>query len=213
MKIAIIDYGMGNLFSVLSAINRAEPKAQTILATSQSDIQAADRIILPGQGAVGGLMRRLREQNLLAPLIEAAHNKPFFGMCLGPQAMLEHSAENGGVDTLGLIPGVCEHFSNLFAPLSATERQSLKIPHMGWNQVTQNTHPLWDNIAPDSWFYFVHSYYLKPTSTAHVAGTVEYGRSVTAAIMKENCFGVQFHPEKSAQAGLQLLKNFCHWNP
>lgn len=210
--VAVIDYGMGNLFSVCSALRRAAPEATVTIASTPAAIAAADRVIFPGQGAIKGAMTALAENDLLEPLQQAAREKPFFGMCLGPQAMLSHSTENGGVDALGIIPGNALHFREIAKQLPAD--QAIKVPHMGWNQVTQAaTHPLWDGIADNSWFYFVHSYYMVPEQSAHVTGQTDYGLPICAAIGRDNCFGVQFHPEKSAEAGLRLLHNVCHWQP
>lgn len=209
--VAVIDYGMGNLFSVCSALQRAAPEARVVVADTPAAISAADRIIFPGQGAIKGAMEAIEQHNLLDALQCAAREKPFFGMCLGPQAMLSHSTENGGVDALNIIPGNSQHFREIAQQLSG--EHSIKIPHMGWNQVSQNQHALWDGINDNSWFYFVHSYYMVPERSEHIMGHVEYGMPVCAAIGHENCFGVQFHPEKSAEAGLRLLHNVCHWQP
>ena len=220
MKIAVIDYGMGNLFSVMSALRRAEPLAEVTLANTPEAINAADRVILPGQGAIKGCMNALAEQNMLEAIHSAAENKPFFGMCLGPQVMLSHSEENGGVDALGIIEGTALHLSEITKQYNAEthneahdETRRLKIPHMGWNQVQHFDHELWNGISQQSWFYFVHSYFMLPSEPETVAASCEYGANICVAIAKENCFGVQFHPEKSAENGLRLLHNFCHWQP
>jgi glutamine amidotransferase len=207
-RIAIIDYGMGNLHSVARAVAHCAPDA-AIDVTDRADlIDAADRVIFPGQGAAAACMAALREHRLIEPLRKAASEKPFLGICMGMQVLLEHSAENGGVDCLGLIPGEVRSFAKHI------ERGSgLKIPHMGWNQVSQHRdHPLWQGIADDSRFYFVHSYFVDCAEDSDITGSTHYGVDFTSALGRDNLFAVQCHPEKSADCGLQLLTNFINWN-
>lgn len=211
-SIAIIDYGMGNLRSVAKALEHVAPSVRVAITHRPEVILAADRVVFPGQGAIGDCMRALRQGGLLEVIKQAAATKPFLGLCLGPQALLEFSEENGGTPCLRVLPGRVVRFENALRDPVTGER--LKIPHMGWNQVHQRiSHPLWAGIAQDSRFYFVHSYYPQPADPAIVAGTTSYGVDFAAAIAKDNIFAVQFHPEKSAQAGLRLLANFIDWNP
>ena len=210
-SIAIIDYGMGNLRSVAKALEHVAPSARVIVTQDRGDILRADRVVFPGQGSIRDCMRELAHWNLVEVVREAALDKPFLGLCLGPQALLEFSEENGGVECLGALPGRVIWFGELHDPATG---ERLKVPHMGWNQVRQQgDHPLWRGIAQDSRFYFVHSYYLRPADPALVAGRTDYGFEFASAIARDNIFAVQFHPEKSAQAGLRLLANFVDWNP
>jgi glutamine amidotransferase len=210
-RIAIIDYGMGNLRSVAKALEHVAPRAQVIVTHDRAAIRHADRVVFPGQGSIRDCLRELAHWDLLDVVREAALNKPFLGLCLGPQALLDFSEENGGVECLKVLPGRVVWFGELRDPASG---ERLKVPHMGWNQVHQlNDHPLWRGIPQDSRFYFVHSYYLQPADAALTVGRTEYGFGFTSAIARDNLFAVQFHPEKSAQAGLQLLANFADWHP
>lgn len=210
-RIAIIDYGMGNLRSVAKALEHVAPQAQVIVTHDRSTILHADRVVFPGQGSIRDCLRELAHWDLLEVVREAALNKPFLGLCLGPQAMLEFSEENGGVECLNVLPGRVVWFGELHDPASG---ERLKVPHMGWNQVHQlSDHPLWRDIPQDSRFYFVHSYYLQPADAALTVGRTHYGFGFASAIARNNLFAVQFHPEKSAQAGLRLLANFADWNP
>lgn len=207
--IAVVDYGMGNLRSVAKALERVAPSQRVVISQRGEEILAADRVVLPGQGAMGACMAALRAGELVEPILAAAKTKPFLGICLGPQALLDFSEENQGIKCLGVLPGrVCHFAGRLDHGYS-----DLKIPHMGWNQVRQSPHPLWDGIGSESWFYFVHSFYLSPSDPDLVAGTAHYGFDFAAAIARDNIFAVQFHPEKSAQAGLRLLANFSGWAP
>jgi len=211
--IAVVDYGMGNLRSVAQAVRTAAQGAandwQVHVTHQPETVRAAQRIILPGQGAMPECMRALHQSGLLQAVHEAAQNKPLFGICVGMQMLLEHSAE-GDVACLGLMAGQVQAFD--FAhPLQDESR--LKVPHMGWNRVRQTPHPLWQGIADDSWYYFVHSFYACPHAAQHIAGHSQYGHPFAAAIARDNLFATQFHPEKSAAAGLALLRNFLHWNP
>ena len=209
--VAVIDYGMGNLHSVASALEHVG--ADEVLVTHDAQlIRKADRVVFPGVGAIRDCMaesRRLGCDKLLADALTAQH-KPVLAICVGMQALLTHSEENGGVDCLDIIPGEVRFFGS---PLVDAEGQRLKVPHMGWNQVRQvGTHPLWQGIADNTRFYFVHSYYVDASQRELLAGSVQYGVSADAALARDNLFAVQFHPEKSHTAGLQLLRNFVEWN-
>ena len=210
-SIAIIDYGMGNLRSVAKALEHVAPQARVIVTQNRHDILQADRVVFPGQGSIRDCMRELAHWNLMEVVRDAALGKPFLGLCLGPQALLDFSEENDGVDGLGVLPGRVVRFAD---PRDPATGERLKVPHMGWNQVRQaGDHPLWRGIAQDSRFYFVHSYYLRPADATLVVGWTHYGFEFASAIARDNIFAVQFHPEKSAQAGLRLLANFVDWNP
>lgn len=211
-RIAVIDYGMGNLHSVVKALEHVAPAARVTLARDAQALRAADRVVFPGQGAIGHCMHELARLDLVEPLRAAARSKPFLGMCLGPQALMDFSEENGGVTALGVFAGRVVRFDEHLTDAASGAR--LKIPHMGWNQVWQTRpHALWDGIASGSRFYFVHSYYLQPADAAVVVGETSYGIDFATAIARDNLFAVQFHPEKSARAGLRLLANFVAWNP
>lgn len=210
-SIAIIDYGMGNLRSVAKALEYVAPRARVLVTQDRRDILHADRVVFPGQGSIRDSMRELVHWGLLDVVREAALGKPFLGLCLGPQALLEFSEENGGTQCLSLLPGRVVWFGELRDPVT---NERLKVPHMGWNQVRQlRDHRLWRGIPQDSRFYFVHSYYPQPADESLVAGRTWYGFDFASAIARDNIFAVQFHPEKSAQAGLRLLANFADWNP
>ena len=210
-SIAIIDYGMGNLRSVAKALEHVAPQARVIVTQNRHDILQADRVVFPGQGSIRDCMRELAHWNLVEVVRDAALGKPFLGLCLGPQALLDFSEENDGVAGLGVLPGRVVRFADPRDPITG---ERLKVPHMGWNQVRQaRDHPLWRGIPQDSRFYFVHSYYLQPADTTLVVGWTHYGFEFASAIARDNIFAVQFHPEKSAQAGLRLLANFVDWNP
>lgn len=209
--VAVIDYGMGNLHSVAKALEHVKPEVTVIVTADHDAIMAADHVILPGVGAIRDCIaeiRRLDVDQIVKEVIAAG--TPFLGICVGLQSLLSHSEENGGVDCLGVFDGNTLHFGNNLCD-DAGER--LKVPHMGWNQVQQaQTHPLWDGIADNTRFYFVHSYYVRSTKPEVVAATGHYGVEFHAALAHENVFAVQFHPEKSQNAGLQLLKNFLNWD-
>ncbi len=210
-SIAIIDYGMGNLRSVAKALEQVAPQARVWVTQQRRDVLHADRVVFPGQGSIRDCMRELARWDLIEVVQDAARSKPFLGLCLGPQALLDFSEENGGVEGLKVLPGRVRWFGELRDPVSG---ERLKVPHMGWNQVRQTqNHPLWAGIAQDSRFYFVHSYYLQPADETLVAGQTCYGFAFASAIARDNLFAVQFHPEKSAQAGLRLLANFAAWRP
>lgn len=208
--LAVIDYGMGNLHSVASALSHVAPEQQVVVTADPAVVAAADRVIFPGVGAIRDCMAEIKRLNFDKLLREQiATGKPVLGICVGMQALMDHSEENGGVDCIGILPGKVKFFGEHHRD---AEGKSLKVPHMGWNQVHHNDHPLWAGIAQDSRFYFVHSFYIHADDPALVAATCDYGLQFHAALARDNLFAVQFHPEKSHTAGLQLLKNFTVWN-
>jgi glutamine amidotransferase len=210
IDIAVVDYGMGNLRSVAKALEHVAPTKLISVTSDPAAIRAAGRIVFPGQGAMPDCMREMDARGLRAPLLEAARNKPFLGLCIGLQMLFEHS-EEGDTPGLGVLPGKVVRFPAALALSGQGEK--LKVPHMGWNQVYQAmSHPLWDGIADGSRFYFVHSYYVDTPDQGLVAGTSRYPSSFTCAVARNNIFAVQFHPEKSQSAGLRLLSNFVSWN-
>lgn len=210
-KIVVVDYGMGNVRSVAQALRAVAPEAEVLISGSIADIQSADRLVLPGQGAMPDCMRSLHESGVQDALLRAAREKPLFGVCVGEQMLFDISAE-GNTPCLGLLPGKVVRF-DLSGQLQE-DGSRYKVPQMGWNRVRQaRPHPLWNGIADDSYFYFVHSYFVQAEHEQDVVGTTEYGQVFTSAVARENIFATQFHPEKSAAAGLQLYKNFVHWNP
>lgn len=209
--VAIVDYGMGNLRSVAKAVEHVAADVVVKITADPADVAAAGRVIVPGQGAMPDCMRELRARGLAAAVVRAAGEKPFLGICIGQQMLFEHS-EEGDIDGLGLLAGRVLRFPA--AALQDANGLALKVPHMGWNQVRQLApHPLWHNIADGERFYFVHSYYVEPATSETIAGATDYGIRFTSAVAHANLFAVQFHPEKSAAAGLQLLANFLQWNP
>lgn len=209
-KIAILDYGMGNLHSVASALDKVAPGEEAVLATTPEQARDADRLIVPGVGAIRDCMAGFVDagfEPLLRQVIESG--LPVLGICVGMQLMMRHSEENNGVDCLGLFPRPVKFFGQDLHE----DGERLKVPHMGWNQVVQKSpHPLWSGIEDGSRFYFVHSYYVPAEDNEGIAGQADYGVTLAAAIARENIFATQFHPEKSADAGLQLLKNFVGWD-
>ncbi|MEY3789207.1 MAG: hypothetical protein RLZ09_43 [Pseudomonadota bacterium] len=210
-KIVVVDYGMGNLRSVAQALMHVAPEAEVTVSAEADAIRAADRIVLPGQGAMPDCMQSLRDSGLLEALMEAVRNKPLFGVCVGEQ-MLFDSSEEGDARCLGLLPGKVVKFQ-LDGQIQP-DGSRFKVPQMGWNQVRQRKpHPIWDGVADGSYFYFVHSYYAVPDQMDHALGETVYGLPFCCAAGRDNIFATQFHPEKSASAGLQLYKNFVHWNP
>lgn len=216
--IAIVDYGMGNLRSVYQAFHHVAPDANVLIARKPEEILAAERVVLPGQGAMPDCMKHLEESGLLEALLDAAKNKPLLGVCVGEQMLLDRSAEVRTTDNapwttcLGLIPGEVRRF-DLAGQLQA-DGLAYKVPHMGWNQVRQDReHPIWDGIPDMASFYFVHSYYVVPQRTEDIAGSTQYGDWFTSALARDNIFATQFHPEKSAEYGLRLYKNFVSWQP
>lgn len=208
--VAVVDYGMGNLRSVVKALEHVAPADTRVrLVEGADDILEADRVVFPGQGAARDCMAALRDRELIPVLTEAATTRPFLGICMGLQVLMDRSDENGGTDCLGLIAGGVRRFEDHQID---EQGQRLKIPHMGWNQVHQTrAHPLWDGIEQDSRFYFVHSYHVVPSSLQVVAGTTQYGLPFASAVAQDLIFAIQCHPEKSAAPGLTLLKNFMHW--
>jgi len=194
---------MGNLRSVSKAIERVAPQAQVRVTATPEDILSSDRVVVPGQGAMPDCMRQLAASGAREAVVEAARARPFLGICIGLQMLFEHG-EEGDTPGLGLLGGEVPRF----------RLTGLKIPHMGWNEVTQSRpHALWAGIPDSSRFYFVHSYYPAPRDAALTAATTVYGRPFTCAVARDNIFAVQFHPEKSQSAGLQLLSNFVRWRP
>ncbi|QBQ53736.1 imidazole glycerol phosphate synthase subunit HisH [Nitrosococcus wardiae] len=204
-SIAVIDYGMGNLRSVSKALEQVADKVRVEVTSAPQRIRAADRVVFPGVGAIRDCMNELRHLNLDTIVTQCAADRPFLGICLGMQALLDLSEENQGTSCLGVLPGQVRHFD--------VAEKHLKVPHMGWNQVHQtHTHPLWRDIPQDCRFYFVHSYYTVPGEPSLIAGCTDYSTSFASALAQDNIFAVQFHPEKSQKYGLQLLANFLTWN-
>lgn len=209
MTVAVIDYAMGNLHSVVKALEHVTD-APVRLSDDPAVIAGAERVVFPGQGAARDCMRAIDAHGLRDSIVRAAREKPFLGICMGMQVLVEHSEENGGTDCLGLFPGQVRYFGD---DLRDASGERLKVPHMGWNRIHQTRdHPLWEGIDNDSRFYFVHSYYLATESPDLEVGHCSYGREFTCAIARDNVFALQSHPEKSADAGLRLLKNFVNWN-
>ncbi|NYE62685.1 glutamine amidotransferase [Duganella sp. 1224] len=210
-KIVVVDYGMGNLRSVAQALRAVAPEAHVLISGAVADIASADRIVLPGQGAMPDCMRSLRESGVQDALLTAARNKPLMGVCIGEQMLFDMS-EEGNAAGLGLLPGKVVRFQ--LDGQTQEDGSRFKVPQMGWNQVMQTTsHPMWQDIPDNAWFYFVHSYFAQPEQAAHTVGQTVYGAPFSCAVARDNIFATQFHPEKSAAAGLQLYKNFVHWNP
>jgi imidazole glycerol-phosphate synthase subunit HisH len=216
--IAIVDYGMGNLRSVYQAFHHVAPDANVLIAHTPEEILTAERVVLPGQGAMPDCMKHLEESGLLEALLEAAKNKPLLGVCVGEQMLFDQSAEvrtssnTLWTPCLGLIPGEVRRFE--LAGKMQPDSSAYKVPHMGWNQVRQDSqHPLWSGIPDLTSFYFVHSYFVVPQRKEDTAGSTEYGDWFTSAVAKDNIFATQFHPEKSAEYGLKLYKNFLSWQP
>jgi len=194
---------MGNLKSVSKALEHVAPKDQVVVTADPEAIRSADRVVVPGQGAMPDCMRRLSESGAKDAVVAAARQKPFLGLCIGVQMLFERG-EEGNTPGLGLLPGDVPRFRN----------DVVEVPHMGWNRVRQaRSHPIWGGIPDRSWFYFVHSYYPAPRDGALTAATSEHGVVFTCAVARDNIFAVQFHPEKSASAGLRLLSNFVNWRP
>jgi glutamine amidotransferase len=203
LRIAVVDYGMGNLRSVSKAIERVAPQALVRVTAAAEEILSSDRVVVPGQGAMPDCMRQLAASGARDAVVEAARARPFLGICIGLQMLFEHG-EEGDTPGLGVLAGEVPRF----------RLTGLKIPHMGWNEVAQSRpHALWAGIPDSSRFYFVHSYYPAPRDAALTAATTVYGRPFTCAVARDNIFAVQFHPEKSQSAGLQLLSNFVRWRP
>ncbi|NHZ33128.1 imidazole glycerol phosphate synthase subunit HisH [Massilia rubra] len=210
-KIVVVDYGMGNLRSVAQALRAVAPEADVLISGAVADIDSADRIVLPGQGAMRDCMASLRQSGVEEALLRAAKTRPIMGVCVGEQMLFDVS-EEGDTPGLALLPGKVVRF-RLDGRLQP-DGSRFKVPQMGWNRVKQvRQHPLWQGILDDSYFYFVHSYYVQPDDTSLTAGETDYGAPFCCAVARDNIFATQFHPEKSAGAGLQLYKNFVHWNP
>ena len=215
--VAIVDYGMGNLRSVTQAVMHAAEHegVQAVWARTPQEVMDAERVVLPGQGAMRDCMRELRDSGMLPAVLHAAAHKPLMGVCVGMQMLLDHSEEQ---DTacLGLMPGNVVKFD--LQGQRQADGSRFKVPQMGWNQVWRNNHgqaphPVWGEVPDGSYFYFVHSYYAKPSDARHSVGETDYGSRFCSAIARDNIFATQFHPEKSAQQGLALYRNFLRWNP
>lgn len=206
---AVIDYGMGNLHSAHGALQAVSPNTHVVVTSDPDTIKASDHVVLPGVGAIRDCVAEMRRVGVDQIIAEAIKTKPVLGICVGLQALLEHSEENGGVDALGLFKGVVRQFPN---HMQDEHGEPLKVPHMGWNRVRQENHPLWNNIADNSRFYFVHSYFVEAAHERDIKGRGHYGVPFAAALGCDNLFAVQFHPEKSHTAGLELLKNFLSWD-
>jgi glutamine amidotransferase len=210
-KIVVVD-GMGNLRSVVQALRAAAPEADVLVSHTAADIDAADRVVLPGQGAMRDCMRSLRESGAEEAVLRAMKTRPVMGVCVGEQMLFESSEENQGTPGLGLLPGQVVRFQ-LDGKLQA-DGSRFKIPQMGWNRVRQTrAHPLWEGVEDGAWFYFVHSYYAAPANPQDTIGEADYGAPYCCAVGRDNIVATQFHPEKSAAAGLRLYRNFIHWNP
>ncbi|MEO7335163.1 MAG: imidazole glycerol phosphate synthase subunit HisH [Caldimonas sp.] len=224
--VAVVDYGMGNLRSVSQAVRHVADRADSggdpfrVVVTSRPDeVYAAERVVLPGQGAMADCMRELRDSGLREAVCDAAVRKPLMGVCVGMQMLLDKSEEGDpeqGTPGLGLIAGDVVRFqlSGRLQP----DGSRYKVPQMGWNQVFQMPqdgapHPIWAGVPDGSYFYFVHSFYARPSDRRHSAGETDYGTRFTCALARDNIFATQFHPEKSADHGLTLYRNFLHWNP
>ena len=209
MTIAVVDYGMGNLLSVAKAIERVAPGIEVAITSDPARIDSASRVVFPGQGAMPDCMRTLRESGLEDAVRRAAQDKPLLAICIGLQMLFDRS-EEGDTPGLGLLAGRVVRF----APGLSGPAGPLKIPHMGWNRVRQaRPHRLWEGVPDLSWFYFVHSYYARPDDPGLTVGEADYGGAFTCAVARDNIFATQFHPEKSAAAGLAIFENFVRWNP
>lgn len=206
--LAIIDYGMGNLHSVSKAVELVAPDTRVLVTADPAQIREADRVILPGVGAIRDCMAEILRLGVDDLVREVSADRPLLGICVGMQALMSRSEENGWVDCINLFPSEVRFFGNDLKESDAR----LKVPHMGWNEVYQTTdHPVWHNIPDGDRFYFVHSYYAEAEGNPDITGRTHYGVDLAAAVTRDNIFAVQFHPEKSHRAGLQLLKNFVQW--
>ncbi|OWQ83389.1 imidazole glycerol phosphate synthase subunit HisH [Roseateles aquatilis] len=211
--VAVVDYGMGNLRSVSQAVLHAarDQGVQVVITSRPEEVHAAERIVLPGQGAMRDCMRELADSGLKEAVLDAAARKPLMGVCVGMQMLLDHSEEQ---DTpgLGLIPGQVRRFR--LEGRTQPDGSRYKVPQMGWNRVRQmRAHPVWGEVPDESWFYFVHSFYAAPSDARDSVGESDYGARFTCAVARDNIFATQFHPEKSAASGLALYRNFLHWKP
>lgn len=210
-RIAVVDYGMGNLRSVAKALEHVAPDARVIVSGDPDQIRSADRVVLPGQGAMPDCMRHLQESGLTEAVLEVARSRPLFGVCIGEQMLFDWSAE-GDTPGLGLFAGKVVRFSP--EAMQQADGSRLKVPHMGWNRVDAvRDHPVWAGIAPGARFYFVHSYFAMPDDPRDILAVADYGGRFTCAIARDNIIATQFHPEKSAADGLRLYRNFVHWTP
>ena len=211
VSIAVIDYGMGNLRSVWQALVRVAGGQEVAVTADPAVVAAAERVVFPGQGAMPDCMRELDARGLRQPVLDAARNKPFLGICIGQQMLFERS-EEGNVDGLGVFSGPVRRFPA--ERMVTSQGEKLKVPHMGWNRVRQvRPHALWAGIEDGARFYFVHSYFVDPVDRNVVVGEADYGVPFTSAVARDNIFAIQCHPEKSADVGLTLLSNFVRWNP
>ena len=207
-RIVVVDLGTGNLHSVAKAFEKVAPSAEVEVTSDLLRLEKADRVVLPGQGAIGSWFKALDERQLRNPVLSVLSSKPVLGICVGMQALFNRSEEDGGCEGLGLFDGEVRRFCR-----SVDRKPQLKVPHMGWNNVRQSSdHPVWRGIPQDSRFYFVHSYYALATESSSVAATSDYGGEFVSAIARANIFAVQFHPEKSHEQGLKLLENFVCWD-
>jgi len=209
--IVVVDYGMGNLRSVAKALEHVAPKATVLISGDAQQVRNADRLVLPGQGAMPDCMRHLDASGLREVVLEAARSKPLFGVCVGEQMLFEHS-EEGDCEGLGLLPGRVIRFAA--EQMRAPDGSRLKVPHMGWNRVHQDrAHPLWAGVPDGAYFSFVHSFHAVPADPALTVGSTDYGLRFTCAVARDNIFATQFHPEKSAATGLRVYQNFVDWQP
>ena len=200
--IAIVDYGMSNLSSVVKAVEYVAPNQKVIISSNPKEIDNADKIIFPGQGAARKCINSIFDKNLDKVIKKISNEKPFLGICMGMQVLMDYSEENNGTDCLGLIKGKVKKFQS-------TQKNQMKIPHMGWNKISKrNEHPIWNKIDNDSYFYFVHSYFIEPDDKTNIIGETKYGDNFCSVIAKNNIIAIQGHPEKSSKAGLHFLKNF-----
>jgi glutamine amidotransferase len=215
--VAVVDYGMGNLRSVSQAVlHVAQGLAFDVIVTSRpEEVFGAERVVLPGQGAMPECMRELRESGLLQAVLHAAAHKPLMGVCVGMQMLLsrsEEGPEGSGTPGLGLVEGEVVRFR--LEGQRQSDGSRYKVPQMGWNRVFQvRPHPVWGEVPDAAHFYFVHSFYARPSDARHSVGETDYGSRFTCALARDNIFATQFHPEKSAEHGLALYRNFLRWKP
>lgn len=209
-RIAVIDYGMGNLHSAASALEHVTEDAEVLITSDKAVIENADRVVFPGVGAIRDCIHEIRQLGFDTLIQRQVEEKPVLAICVGMQALMNHSEENGGVDCIGLVDGEVRFFGN---DLKGNAGEHLKVPHMGWNRVHQTMdHPMWQNIEQDSRFYFVHSFYIEMNNTERISGLTHYGVDIVSTTCAPNLFCAQFHPEKSHSSGLQLLRNFSQWD-
>jgi glutamine amidotransferase len=213
-RVAVIDYGMGNLHSVAKALEHVSGDKHEVIVTADAHvIRSAERLVFPGVGAIRDCMAEIKRLNIDTLVTQAMAEKPVLAICVGMQALMQHSEENNGIDCIGVFPGEVRYFGS---NLEDEHGEKLKVPHMGWNNVkqTKSSHPMWCDIKDNSYFYFVHSYCVEvtPANEQYVAGLCDYGKTFAAAVTKKNVFATQFHPEKSHHDGLQLYKNFLDWD-